>query len=57
LVSLIWSDDQRAPAAVPRASWSALAPEVRCIGMRGGHVEALGERIDDLARAVEAALA
>jgi thioesterase domain-containing protein/aryl carrier-like protein len=55
-VALIWGADQRVGSGVPRAAWGAVAHGVRVIPMAGGHVEALGEHVDALARAVEDAL-
>ena len=55
-VALIWGSDQVVTADVPRKAWSALSNRVRVIPMAGGHVEALSEHVEDLARAVESAL-
>jgi len=56
-VTLIWGSGQVTEANVPAKAWKSLARNVRVLSVSGGHVGALNERIEDLAYALESALA
>jgi thioesterase domain-containing protein len=54
--ALIWSEDQTASPDDPTRGWGALLRRVRIEPIGGGHVAVLTERIQELARVMDAVL-
>jgi amino acid adenylation domain-containing protein len=55
-VTLIWSEDQSMLFDDPTMGWGEVAGHVAVVPMSGGHIAALSERVEDLARAARVAL-
>jgi hypothetical protein len=56
-VTLIWGNGQQTGADVPTRAWKLLSRGVRTLPVSGGHIGPLNERVEDLARALDVALA
>ncbi|MGH7728790.1 MAG: thioesterase domain-containing protein, partial [Vulcanimicrobiaceae bacterium] len=55
-VALVWSSDQRSMFNDRTVGWGALVRDVQVVEIGGGHVAALNERIDEVARAISRVL-
>jgi thioesterase domain-containing protein/acyl carrier protein len=55
-LTLLWGSGQHIEADVPAKAWKAVARSVRTVSVPGGHIGLLNERVQDLARALDAVL-